>query len=82
MVLYVHAQSFQSCPTLCDPMDCSLTGFSGFLQTRILECIAMPSSMGSSRLKDQTHASAFSCIAVRFFTTEPPEELKKKAYQY
>ena len=30
----------QSCPTLCDPMDCSPTGFSvhGILQARILEC--------------------------------------------
>ena len=28
-----------SCPTLCDPMDCSLPGFSvhGVFQTRILE---------------------------------------------
>ena len=36
----------QSCPTLCDPMDCSLLGSSvrGILQVRILEWIAMPSS--------------------------------------
>ena len=27
----------QSCPTLCDPMDCSLPGSSGILQTRILK---------------------------------------------
>ena len=35
----VHAQSFQLCPTLCDPMDCSLPGFSvrGILQASILE---------------------------------------------
>ena len=40
----------QLCPTLCDPMDCSLPGFSvhGILQARILEWVAMPSSMGSS----------------------------------
>ena len=24
----VHAQSLESCPTLCDPMDCSVPGFS------------------------------------------------------
>ena len=24
----IHAKSLQSCPTLCDPMDCSLPGFS------------------------------------------------------
>ena len=33
----------QSCPTLCDPMDCSLPGFAvyGFLQARILEWVAI-----------------------------------------
>ena len=34
------AVSLQSCPTLCNPMDCSLPGFSlhGILQARTLEC--------------------------------------------
>ena len=42
----VHAKSLQSCPTLCDPMDCSLLGSSvhGILQARTLEWVAMPSS--------------------------------------
>ena len=33
----------QSCPTLCDPMDCSLPGSSvhGIFQARILECVAI-----------------------------------------
>ena len=33
------AKSLQSCPTLCNPMDCSLPGFSvpGILQARTLE---------------------------------------------
>ena len=33
----------QSCPTLCDPMDCSLPGFSihGILQARTLEWVAI-----------------------------------------
>ena len=41
----------QSCPTLCDPIDCSPPGSSvhGILQARILEWIAMPfSSWGPS----------------------------------
>ena len=40
----------QSCPTLCDPMDCSLSGSSvhGILQAGILECVAMPFSRRSS----------------------------------
>ena len=44
----------QSCPTLCDP--CSPPGSSvhGILQVRILECVAMPSSRGSSQARDQS----------------------------
>ena len=44
----------KSCPTLCDPMDCSLPNFSvhGLLQARILEWVAMHSSRGSSRPRD------------------------------
>ena len=36
----------QSCPTLCDPMDCSLPGSSvhGILQARIVEWVAIPFS--------------------------------------
>ena len=45
----------QLCPTLCDPMDCSLPGSSvhGISQARILGCIAISSSRGSSQPKDQ-----------------------------
>ena len=34
----------QSCSTLCNPMNCSPTGFSvhGILQAKILECIVIP----------------------------------------
>ena len=40
----------QSCPTLCDPMDCSPPGSSahGIFQTRILEGVAISFSKGSS----------------------------------
>ena len=46
----VHAKSLQSCPTLFDPMDCSLPDSSvhGILQARILEWVAMPFPRGSS----------------------------------
>ena len=49
----------QSCPTLCDPMDCSPPGSSvrGILQARILEWVATPSSRGSSPPRDRTHVS-------------------------
>ena len=41
-------RSLQSCPALCNPMDCSLPGFSvhGILQARILERVFIPSSRG------------------------------------
>ena len=44
----------QSCLTLCDPMDCSLPGFSvhGILQAKILEWVAIFFSRGSSQLRD------------------------------
>ena len=37
-------KSLQSCPTFCNPMDCSPPGSSvhWILQTRILEWVAMP----------------------------------------
>ena len=52
----VYAQSLQSCPTLCDPMDCSPLGSSvhGILQARIVEWVAMPSSRASSWPRDRT----------------------------
>ena len=57
----------QSCPTLCDPMDCSLSGTSvhGIFQARVLEWIAIALSRGSSRPRDRTWVS---CIADRRFT--------------
>ena len=49
----------QSCPTLCDPMDCSPPGSSlhGILQARILEWVAISFSRGSSRPRDWTRVS-------------------------
>ena len=61
------AKLLQSCPTLCNPMDCSLPGSSvhGILQAKILEWVAMLSSRGSSQPRDQTHVSYVSCIGRR-----------------
>ena len=74
----VHAQLLQSCPTLCNPMDCSLPGPSvhGILQARILEWVAMPSSRGSSQPKDEPTSPASPALAGRFFTAEPPGKPK------
>ena len=40
--MYVCAKSLQSCPTLCNPMDCTLPGSSGVLQIRILDRLPCP----------------------------------------
>ena len=72
--VYLHAcvcaKSLQSCLTLCNPVYYSPPGSSvhGILQARILEWVAMPSSRGSSSPRDR---SCISCIAGRFYTTEP-----------
>ena len=56
----------QSCPTLCDPVGCSLPGSSvhGIPQARILEWVAISFSRGSSRPRNRTQAS---CIVGRRF---------------
>ena len=43
IIVYAAAKSLQSCPTLCNPMDCSPPGFSvpGILQVRTLEWVAI-----------------------------------------
>ena len=48
---------------LCDPMNCSPIGTSvhGIFPSRILEWVAISSSRGSSRSRDQTHISCISC---------------------
>ena len=63
----VKVKVTQSCPTLCDPMDCSLPGSSvhAILQARILEWIAVPFSRGSSQSRNQTQISL---VAGGFFT--------------
>ena len=64
----------QSCPTLCDPVDGSLPGFSihGILQAKILEWVTISFSRGSSRPRDRT------CTAQEAdaLTSEPPGKPK------
>ena len=49
----------ESCPTLCDPMDCSSLGssVSGISQARILEWVAISFSRGSSQPRNWTCVS-------------------------
>ena len=51
---WLKVKAAQSCPTLCNPLDCSLPGSSvhGILQARILEWVTIPFSRGSSQPRD------------------------------
>ena len=64
---YHKSEVTQSCPTLCDPMDCGLPGFSvhGIFQASVLEWGAISLSRGSSHPRDRTQVS---CIVGRHFT--------------
>ena len=57
-VLYL-VKVTQSCPTLCNPMDCGPPGSSvhEILQARMLEWEAVPFFRGSSQPRDQTQVS-------------------------
>ena len=65
----------QWCPTLCDPMECSLQGSSalGIFQARILECVAISYSRGHSwpGIKPLSHVS---CIGRCILTSGPSEK--------
>ena len=63
----------QWCPTLCNPVDCSLPGSSvhGILQARILKWVAFSLCRGSSQPRMEPGSPA---LAGRFFTTEQPRK--------
>ena len=66
----------QSCLTLCDPMDCSLAGFSvhGILQARYWSGLLCPPP---EELPNRGIKPVLSCdfrMAGGFFTAEPPGE--------
>ena len=64
----------QSCPILCNPTDCSLSGFSvhGIFQARILEWLSILLSRTSSWPRDWTPVSR---IAGKFFTISATREV-------
>ena len=66
----------QTCPTLCDPIDCVAHQTSrsvGILQARLLELVAIPFSRRSSQPKDRTQVS---CIESRFFSLWATREVQ------
>ena len=71
----------QLCPTLCNPVDCSLPGFSvhGILQARTLEWVAVYFSRGFSKPRDWTQVS---CLAGRLFTISATREARVYLYTW
>ena len=67
LVKTCYVKLAQSCPTFCDPMDCSLlcSSVCGILQARILEWVAISFSRRSSQPRDRIRVSR---IAGRHFT--------------
>ena len=77
----------QSCPTLCDPVDCSPPGFfvHGILQARILEWVTISFSRGSSWSRDQTQVSRIGGRGFNLWATReawPRQHDKKKQRHY
>ena len=64
----------QSCPTLCDPMNCSPPGSSvhGILQERILEWAAMPSPGDLPNAGIEPRPSTFQVVQLDSLPTAPP----------
>ena len=70
----------QSCPTPCDPMDCSLPGSSlhGILQTRVLVWVAISFSGGSSQPRDRTRVSCIPGRCFNLWATREAYEVAKR----
>ena len=69
----------QSCPTLCDPMDCSLPGSSvhGILQARILEWVVIPFSRDLSYRGIEPRSPALQADSLPSEPLGMPGRLKK-----
>ena len=79
-IQYMHECSVTHlCLILCDAMDYGLPGSSvhGISQGRVLEWVAISSSMGSSRPGEEPESPG---LASGFFTTEPPGKSPYSAY--
>ena len=77
----------QLCPTLCDPMDCSLPGcfVHGILQARILEQVAFPFSKGRGDLPNSGVEPRSPKLQVNSSLSEhqgSPQILEQEAYPF
>ena len=75
MYMRTHTHTVtQSCPTLCNPMNCSLSVSSvhGIIPARILEWVAFSLPRGVPNLGVKPASLVSPALAGRFFRTEPP----------
>ena len=77
VIKYEVSEVAQSCPTLCDLMDCSLPGSSvhGIFQARVLEWVAISFFKRSSQPRDRTWTPA---LQVDSLLVEDSETLGKQ----
>ena len=75
----LHFHFSLSCPTLCDPMDCSPPGSSvhGVLLARILEWVAIPFSRGSSQPRGGIESPALQPDSLPSEPTGKPQSKQK-----
>ena len=80
--LCMCAKSLRLYLTLCNSVDCSPPGFSvhEILQARILVWVAMPSSRGSSRSRNQTRVSSLLHWPVGSLPLVPPGKPKYSSF--
>ena len=73
MFTEVKVKVAQSCPTLCNPMECSLPGSSvhGILQARILEWVEVPFTRRSSQPRIKPVSPS---LQVDSLLSEPPKK--------
>ena len=79
------AKSLQSCPTLCDPMDRSLPGFSvhGILQARTLEWVVISFSNAwkwKVKVKSLSHVQLLATPWTAAYQAPPSMEFSRQQY--
>ena len=72
----------QSCPTLCDPMGCSLpcSSIHGIFQARVLEWVAICFYRGSSQPRDRTWISRIVGRRFTVWATREIPHLERNSY--
>ena len=77
-MMVATAKSLQSCPTLSDPMDCSLPGSSihGIFQARVLGWVAIAFSKRAYAIPRSAAPRAPASAAVHCWPVPPQETLK------